>query len=156
MIRFAHARPTTDASAPARWNFEQYFAVSDPATAAWQNLTVYPRVSEIVDTSTERAYQLACESRPLHSRALRCKVFFVGDDQDFCNARFVNPDFSKISNSKTILKGVDREKSAVFKELTQSFRTYELRGQAKTNKKKKKANRIKDKQVPHTVLQKLL
>ena len=35
------------------------------------------------------------------------------------------------------LKGVDREKSAVFKELTQSFRTYELRGQAKKKKKKK-------------------
>ena len=34
------------------------------------------------------------------------------------------------------LKGVDREKSAVFKELTQSFRTYELRGQAKKKKKK--------------------
>ena len=50
------------------------------------------------------------------------------------------------------LKGEDREKSAVFKELTQSFRTYELRGQAK---KKKSSNRIKDKQVPHTLLQKL-
>ena len=31
---------------------------------------------------------------------------------------------------------VDREKSAVFKELTQSFRTYELSGQAKKKKKK--------------------
>ena len=31
-------------------------------------------------------------------------------------------------------KGVDREKSAVFKELTQSFRTYEPRGQAKKKK----------------------
>ena len=31
-------------------------------------------------------------------------MFFVGDDQDFCNARFVNLDFARISNSKTILK----------------------------------------------------
>ena len=31
-------------------------------------------------------------------------MFFVGDDQDFCNARFVSPDFARISNSKTILK----------------------------------------------------
>ena len=53
-----------------------------------------------------------------------------------------------------IINGVDREKSAVFKELTQSFRTYELRGQAK-KKNKKSSNRIKDKQVPHTLLQKL-
>ena len=28
----------------------------------------------------------------------------MGDDQDFCNARFVNSDFARISNSKTILK----------------------------------------------------
>ena len=34
------------------------------------------------------------------------------------------------TNVNEALKGVDREKSAVFKELTQSFRTYELRGQA--------------------------
>ena len=35
---------------------------------------------------------------------LRHKIFFVGDEQDFCNARYVNSDFSHISNSKTILK----------------------------------------------------
>ena len=35
------------------------------------------------------------------------------------------------ADSMVSLKGVDREKSAVFKELTQSFRTYELRGQVK-------------------------
>ena len=36
------------------------------------------------------------------------------------------------------LKGVDSEKSAVFKELTPSFGTYELRGQGGKKKKKKK------------------
>ena len=58
-----------------------------------------------------------------------------------------------VFSSIPTFKGVDREKSAVFKELTQNFRTYELRGQAK--KKKKSSNRIQDKQVPHTLLQKL-
>ena len=76
--------------------------------------------------------------------------------------RLTNPRQTNTSHcpTKTIAKtgirplnGVDREKSAVFKELTQSFRTYELRGQAK--KRKKSSNRIKDKQVPHTLLQKL-
>ena len=42
------------------------------------------------------------------------------------------------------------EKSAVFKELTPHSWSYELRGQGK-----KKLNKIKDKQTPHTVLQKL-
>ena len=103
--RFAHARPVTNVSAPPRCDFEEYSAVSDPPTAERQNLRVYPRVSEIVDASAERAFRLACESRLLHKVVpLRRKVFFVGDDQDFCNARFVNSDFARISNSKTILK----------------------------------------------------
>ena len=65
----------------------------------------YPRVAEIVDSSTERASRLAGESRPLHHVVpLRMKMFFVGDKLDYCNARFVNPDFSRISKHKTILK----------------------------------------------------
>ena len=31
-------------------------------------------------------------------------MFFVGDNPDFCNARFVNPDFARISKHKNILK----------------------------------------------------
>ena len=103
--RFSHARPVTNASAPPRCDFEEYFAVSEPHTAARQNLTVYPRVSEIIDASSEKASRLARESRPLHEVVpLRRKVFFARDNQDFCNARFVNSDFARISNNKTILK----------------------------------------------------
>ena len=31
-------------------------------------------------------------------------MFYVGDDPDYCSARFLNPDFSRISKSKNILK----------------------------------------------------
>ena len=103
--KFANSRPLTGASAPPRCEFEEYFAVSDPPAASRQNLRVYPRVSEIIDASLEKASRLARESKPLHRVVpLRRKIFFVGDDQDFCSARFVNPDFSRISNSKSILK----------------------------------------------------
>ena len=69
------------------------------------NLTVYPRVAEIVDSSTERASRLARESRPLHRVVpLRRKMFFVGNKPDYCNVCFVNPDFSRISKHKTIFK----------------------------------------------------
>ena len=103
--KFAHARPVTNASAPPRCDFEEYFAISDPPISSRQNLTVYPKVSEIIDANSDKAYRLARESRPLDKVVpLRRKVFFVGDDQDFCNACFVNSDFSRISNSKTILK----------------------------------------------------
>ena len=103
--RFANSRPVTNASAPPRCEFEEFFAVSDRPYAARQNRTVYPRVLEIVDASAERASRLARESQPLHRVvALRRKLFYIGDDQDFCNARFGNSDFSRISKSKTILK----------------------------------------------------
>ena len=63
-----------------------------------QNLTVYPRVSEIIDSIAERASRLARESHPLHC------VVPLKRKPDFCNALFVNPDFSCISKNKTILK----------------------------------------------------
>ena len=103
--RFANSRPVTNASAPPRCEFEEFFAVLDPPSAARQNLTVYPRVSEIVDASAERASRLARESLPLHRVVPpRRKLFYVGDNQDFCNARFVISDFARISKSKTVLK----------------------------------------------------
>ena len=103
--RFSHARPVTNTSAPPRCDFEEYFPVSEPPIAARQNLTVYPRVSEVIDAILEKASRLARESRPLHKIVpLRRKVFFAGDNQDFCDARFVYFNFARISNNKTILK----------------------------------------------------
>ena len=103
--RFSHSRPSANAHVPPRCEFEDFFAISDPPSASRQNLTVYPRVAEIVNTSAERASRLARESRPLHWVVpFRRKMFFVGDNPDFCNARFVNPDFARISKHKNILK----------------------------------------------------
>ena len=97
--RLANSRPTSSATAPPRCEFEEFFAVSDPPTASRQNLTVYPRVSEIVDASAERASRLAHESRPLHHVVpLRRKMFYVGDNSDYCNARFVNLDLCESLN----------------------------------------------------------
>ena len=79
--------------------------MSDPPAATKQNLTVYPRVAELVDSSAERASHLARESRPLHRVVpLRRKMFYIGDNPDYCNARYINPDFARISKTKNILK----------------------------------------------------
>ena len=103
--RFAHSQPSASANAPSRCEFEDFFAVADPPSAARHNLTVYPRVAEIVDSSAERASLLARESCPLHRVVpLRRKMFFVGDNTNYCNVQFVNPDFSRISKHKTIHK----------------------------------------------------
>ena len=119
--RFANSRPVTNASAPPRCEFEEFFAVSEPPSAARQNLTVYPRVSEIVDASAERASRLARESQPHRVVPLRHKLFYVGDDHDFCNARYVNADFARIPKSKTILKS--RASSVNLADLERASRT---------------------------------
>ena len=68
-------------------------------------ITFYPRVSELVNASSDRASHLARESRPLHRVVpLRRRTFHVGDQPDYCAARFLNPDFRRISKQKTIFK----------------------------------------------------
>ena len=103
--KFVDAQPMSETSAPPPCEFEDYFAVADPPTSARQRLRVYPRVTGILDSSAEKASRLARELKPLHEVVpLRRKTFQVADDQDFRAARFINPDFSRISNSKNILK----------------------------------------------------
>ena len=53
--KFVDARPLSDTSAPPRCEFEEYFAVADRPTSVRQRLRVYPRVTEILDASTEKA-----------------------------------------------------------------------------------------------------
>ena len=66
---------------------------------------VYPRVAEFIDSNSDRAVRLARESRPLHRVVpLRQLLFNVGDQPDFSNARYANPDFSRIAQNKNILK----------------------------------------------------
>ena len=103
--RFANSRPSASTHMPPRCEFESFFAVSDAPAASKHYLTVYPRVAEIIDSSSDRAARLARESRPLHRVVpLRRRWFNVGDQPDFSNARYVNPDFSRIAQNKNILK----------------------------------------------------
>ena len=103
--RFPYSRPSSAPHLPPRCEFEEFFATSDVSPATKQNLLIYPRVSELVDASAVRASRLARESRPLHRVVpLRRKSFQFGEQPDYCAARFLNPDFSRISKHKTILK----------------------------------------------------
>ena len=103
--RFPHSQPTSAPHLPPRCEFEEFFATSEVTSSTKPNLLIYPRVSELVDASADRASCLARESRPLHRVVpLRRKMFHVGDQPDYCAARFLNPDFFRISKQKTILK----------------------------------------------------
>ena len=120
--RFPHSRPSSAPHLPPRCEFEEFFATSDVSPATKQNLLIYARVSELVDASAVRASRLARESRPLHRVVpLRRKLFHVGDQPDYCAARFLNPDFSRISKHKTILKSRASSVTSGFGEIRSRF-----------------------------------
>ena len=92
--RFPHLQPSTAAHVPPRCEFEEFFSVNDPAPSTKQNLKVYPRVAELVSASADRASCLARESRALHRVVpLKRKMFYVGDEPDYCSAQYLNSRF---------------------------------------------------------------
>ena len=102
---FPHSEPASAPREPPRCEFEEFFSTSEASSSAKPTLTLYPPVSEILDSCTDRAAQFAKESKPLH-RVLpfKHKTTLVGDRPDFCVARYLNSDFSRIARQKTILK----------------------------------------------------
>ena len=103
--RFPHSEPASAPHAPPRCEFEQFFSTSEASSSANTDLKLYPRVDEILDSCGDRAARFAKESKPLH-RIIpwRRKAIHVGDRPDFCVARYLNSDFSRISKQKTIWK----------------------------------------------------
>ena len=103
--RFPHSQPDSAPYMPPRCEFEEFFATSETMSSAKPNLALYPRVNEILESCADRASRFAREVRPLHRVVpLKRRTFHVGDQPDFCAARFLNPDFSRITKQKTILK----------------------------------------------------
>ena len=103
--RFPHSQPDSAPYMPPRCEFEGFFATSESASSAKPNLALYPRVNEILESCADRVLRFAREARPLHRVVpLKHRTFHVGDQPDFCAARFLNPDFSRITKQKTILK----------------------------------------------------
>ena len=91
--RFPHSKPDTAALGKPRCEYEQFFSVSDPPEPACKFLKLYPRVSEIQSSSSERAARLCRESCPLFRiLPLKRRAISIGDDSEFCNQRFLNSD----------------------------------------------------------------
>ena len=80
---FPHSKPHTAASVKPRCEYEEFFYVPDPPEPARKFMKLYPRVSEIQSTSSERAAKLSRESRPLFKiLPLRRRAVSIGDDSD--------------------------------------------------------------------------
>ena len=103
--RFPHSIPSAAPREPPRCEFENFFSTSETTPSAKPILNLYPRVNEILDSSADRAAQYARESKPLHRMLpLKRRSVPVGDQPDFCLARLVNPDFSRILRHKKVLR----------------------------------------------------
>ena len=95
--RFPHSQPASAPHMPPRCEFEA-------TSSAKSNLVLYPRVNEILESCADRASRFALESKPLHRVVpLKRCTFHVGDQPDFCAARFVNPDFPEFPNTRLFL-----------------------------------------------------
>ena len=70
---------------PPLCEFEEFFSTSEATASVRPNLTLYPRVDEILDSYADKAAWFAKESKPLHRvLPLKCRNFHVGDRPDFC------------------------------------------------------------------------
>ena len=103
--RFPHSEPASAPREPPRCEFAEFFSTSEASSSAKPTLTLYPRVDEILYSCADRAARFAKESKPLY-RVLpfKRKSTPVGIRPDFCVARYVNSDFSRIARQKMILK----------------------------------------------------
>ena len=103
--RFPHSKPQSAPPTAPRYEYEAYFAVSDPLEPARKFMRLYPRVSEIQSSVHDYAENLSRESRSLF-RGLpsRRRAVSIGDDPDFCKQRFLNSDFSRICRSRSVSK----------------------------------------------------
>ena len=55
------SRPLSDSLASLRCEFESFFSVAEPQSAARPQLRIYPRVNELVVDTSERASKLASD-----------------------------------------------------------------------------------------------
>ena len=92
--RFTYSVPASAPREHPRWELWYFFSPSEVTSSAKPIVTLYPRVDELLDSYADRATRFAKESKPLH-RVLpfKRKATPVGDQPDFCLARYVNTDF---------------------------------------------------------------
>ena len=103
--RFPYSVPASAPREHPRCEFEEFFSTSEVTSSAKPIVTLYPRVDEILDSCADRATRFAKESKPLHHvLPFKRKATPVGDRPDFCLARYVNTNFSRISRQKKILR----------------------------------------------------
>ena len=102
--RFSYSVPASAPREHPRCELRN-FSTSEVTSSAKPIVTLYPRVDGILDSCADRAKRFAKESKPLH-RVLpfKRKATPVGDRPDFCLARYVNTDFSRISRQTKILR----------------------------------------------------
>ena len=100
---FPHSKPDTAAIGQPRCEYEKYFSVSEPPEPSRKFLKLYPRVSEIQSASDEGEAWVFRESRPLFRiLPLNRRSISISNDSDFCHQRFLNSDYSRICQAKSV------------------------------------------------------
>ena len=103
--QYPDSRPHSDSAVPPCCEFESFFATSDPQSVGRQKLRWYPRVQEITAKTQELVQRLARESKSAQKVIpLRRRAFPVADGPDYVAPRWLNPDFARLTQNKSISK----------------------------------------------------
>ena len=88
---------------PPRCGFESLFAPADPPESSRPHFRLYPRVQEVMCATRERAVALSRRLQPLSAiLPKKNRKHSVADVPDFSSAPTVNPDFSCLTDNKTV------------------------------------------------------
>ena len=100
---YPESRPLSSPSLPPRCGFESLFAPTDPPESSRPHFRLYPRVEEVMTATRELAAALSRKLKPLSAvRPKKNQNHSVADVPDFATALPVNPDFSHLTDNKTV------------------------------------------------------
>ena len=101
--QYPESRPLSSPSLPPRCGFESLLAPTDPPESSRPHFRLYPRVEEVMTATCERAAALLRKMKPFSAvLPKKNRKHSVADVPDFATAPPFNPDFSRLTDNKTV------------------------------------------------------
>ena len=101
--RYPESCPLSAPPLAPRCSFESLFVVSDPPESTRLCFRLYPRVADIIQNTRDCTANLAKRTKPLSSiLPKKRRLQSMADELEFASPQVLNPDFSRLTENKTI------------------------------------------------------
>ena len=101
--QYPESRPLSSPPLPPRCGFEALFELADPPEPSHPRFRLYPRVHKVMDDTRERTVNLSHTLKPLSAVfPKKNRKHAVVDEPEFSIAPAVNPDFSRLTENKSV------------------------------------------------------